>query len=311
MTEPDLATLLREHVDREEPPFLMAVDTSIALGRRTLVRRRARRGLAGVLVAAAAVAAVPLLPWGGGDGGGRRTGVDPATTYALEHYDAQQMPDLIETRARETLGDGLAGLGRAEFTASDDQGVALPPRYYDKASSMEVSYGGEGARRVRVTLLHARSEAEGDARKNCAADLESGYYFSCEVSTGSGGDTITTSVMAVRALDAPERGWGALTRDELRTRKPAPGDPSQRPIDPDEVYFVRTVESVHSETFLTSVQETVKAPTLAKAAWAVSPARMAALVTDPSLVIPKPPMGPNGCTWMLHPENISCGKNPS
>ena len=39
-----LATLVREHVAHDEPPFLLSAETSIALGRRTLVRRRARRG---------------------------------------------------------------------------------------------------------------------------------------------------------------------------------------------------------------------------------------------------------------------------
>jgi hypothetical protein len=312
MTDHDLATLLREHVQEQEPPFALSADTSIARGRRTLLRRRARRGFAGVLVAAAAVAAIPLLPWGGSGGpADDRTGIDPATAYALEHYDATAMPRIIDEHARAALGDSLSGLGPAKFTAGDDQGVSLPPEHYDKASSMEVAYGGEGDRRVRVTLLHSRSEAEGDARKNCASDLDAGYYFSCDVTTAPNGDTITTSVMAVRPLDRPDSGWGALTREELRTGNPVPGDPSQGPIDPDQVYFIRNVESVHSETFLTSVQEVVKAPTLAKAAFAVSPDLMATLVTDPSLVIPKPPIGDNGCAWMLHPEGTSCSKNPS
>jgi hypothetical protein len=311
MIDHDLATLLRDHVREQEPPFLLAPETSMALGRRTLVRRRARRGFAGVLVAAAAVAAIPLLPWGGpGGSSDDRRGIDPATAYALEHYDAQKMPALIAQKARETLGDGLSGLGAGTFTASDDQGTSLPPRYYDKASSMEVRYGGEGDRRVRVALMHSGSEAEGDARKNCANDLADGYDFTCEVTTAPNGDTVTTSVMAVRALDDMP-GWGALTREELRTGIPAKGDPNQDPIDPDEVYFIRNVESVHSDTFLTSVQETVKAPSLAKAAFVVSPDRMTALVTDPSLVMPKPPMGDNGCAWQLHPEGISCAKDPN
>ena len=33
---------------------------------------------------------------------------------------------------------------------------------------------------------------------------------------------------------------------------------------------------------------------------------MVDVVSDPSLVIPKPPIGDNGCPWMLHPENSSC-----
>jgi hypothetical protein len=312
MTDHDLSTLLRDHVQQEEPPFLLSAESSMALGRRTLVRRRARRGFAGVLVAAAAVAAIPLLPWGGSGGhGDDRRGIDPATARALANYDARAMPQLIEDHVQATLGKGLDGLGAAAFRAGDDQGTSLPPTYYDKASSMEVTYGGDGDRRVRVELLHSGSEAEGDARRNCENDLAEGYAFSCDVTTAANGDVVTTRVMAMRPLGEQMAGadWGALTREELRTGVPVKGDPSQRPIDPDEVYFMRSVESVHSDTFLTNASETVRAPDLATAGslWKVDPADMATIVTDPELVIPKPPMGDNGCAWQLHPEGISCG----
>ena len=130
MTDPQnqnssLATHVREHVTHDEPPFLLSPETSIALGRRTLVRRRARRGAVGVLVAAAAVAAVPLLPLGGSSGR-HDVGIDPATTHALEHYDAKGMPVLIDQHVRAALGDGLEGLGQAEFTAFDAK-VAFTP----------------------------------------------------------------------------------------------------------------------------------------------------------------------------------------
>jgi len=305
----DLATLLRVHVQEHEPPFALSADTSIALGRRTLVRRRARRGFAGVLVAAAAVVAVPLLPWGG-SGGDDARGIDPATAYALEHYDAQKMPGILEEHARAALGTGLDGLGQAEFSAVDSQGNALTPKDYDKASSMAVRYGGDGDRRVRVELMHSGSEAEGDARKNCANDLAEGYVFSCEVTTTAAGDVVTTRVMAMRPLDMPGAGWSALTADELRTGIPAAGDPSQEPIDRDQVYFARSVESVHSKTFLSVAQEIVRAPSLAAAtaAFLVPPAAMEAVVTDPALVIPAPPIGPNGCPWTLPGSDITCAK---
>lgn len=313
MTDQDLTTLLREHVQREEPPFTMAPETSMTLGRRTLVRRRARRGFAGVLVAAATVAALPLMPWTGSSGSGDdRTGIDPATAAALEDYDAQRMPALLDEHVRVALGDGLEGLGQAEFRASDDQGEKLPPKYYDKASSMEVSYGGHGDRRVRAVLLHARSEAEGDAREVCADDLAVGYAFSCTVST-SGGDVVTTRVTAMRKTEELWKGsWGALTQEELRTGIPAKGDPSQRPINPDEVYFQRTVESVHSETFLTSASEIVRAPDLETAArlWTVPVADLTTIVTDPELVIPEPPLGKGGCPWTLN-DTYTCTKSPS
>lgn len=315
MTDHDLATLLRDHVREQEPPFALSAQTSMALGRRTLVRRRARRGFAGLVVAAAAVAAVPLMPWGGSHPGGEdKKGIDPATAAFLEDYDALKMPQVIEDHTTATLGDGLAGLGTATFAARDDQGVSLPATYYDKASSMEVTYGGQGDHEARVALMHSAGEAEGDARKNCENDLQEGYAFTCTVTTGADGDPVTTRVMAMRKLDDqfPQGGWGAVTREELRTGIPAKGDPSQKPIDPDEVYFMRAVESVHSETFLTTASETVRAPDVATAEklWQIDPADMAALVTDPELVIPKPPMGDNGCAWMLHPKGISCGVQP-
>jgi len=312
MTDHDLATMLRDHVQQQEPPFLLSPETSMALGRRTLVRRRARRGFAGVLVAAAAVAAIPLLPWGGSHGhSDDRRGIDPATARALENYDALKMPQLLEQHVAATLGDSLDGLGTAAFRASDDQGASLPPKYYDKASGMDVSYGGDGDRQVRVSLLHSASEAEGDARKTCANEVAEGYSFSCTVTIGADGDPITTRVMAMRKLDDqfPQGGWGALTRDELRTGIPAKGDPSQGPIDPAEVYFMRSVESVHSDTFLTSASERVRAPdlTTAESLWRVPTSAMDTIVTDPELVIPKPPQGDNGCAWQLHPEGITCG----
>jgi hypothetical protein len=315
MTDRDLKTLVREHVRADEPPFLMAPDTSIALGRRTLVRRRARRGFAGMLVAAAAIAALPLMPWSGGPGGGDKTGIDPATAAALRNYDARRMPAIIDEHVRATLGDGLDGLGAGVFRASDDQGVTLPPRYYDKASGMSVSYGAHGdARQVVVSLMHSRSEAEGGARKICKDDLAAGYAFACTVGTSSNGDTVTTRVMAVRMQpDFPDATWGAVTREELRTGVPVAGNPSQKPIDPSEVYFIRDVESVHSETFLTSAQEIVKAPSFegAQQAFKIPVEDLAQVVTDPELVIPEPPRGHNGCGWMLHPEGTSCAKDPS
>ncbi|HET6166123.1 MAG TPA: hypothetical protein VFE07_04795 [Marmoricola sp.] len=308
----DLATLLRTHVKEQEPPFALSAETSMALGRRTLVRRRARRGLAGVLVAAAAVAAIPLLPWTGSGGpGDDARGIDPATAAFLASYDALKMPQVIEQHVAAAFGDSLDGLGDPVFIAGDEQGTSLPAEYYDKASSMEVRYGDQGDRQVRVALMHSAGEAEGDVRKNCANDLAEGYAFSCEVTTAPNGDVVTTRVMAMRKLDEqlPRGGWGAVTRDELRTGIPAKGDPSQKPIDPSEVFFMRSVESVHSDTFLTNASETVRAPDLAAAEslWKVPTSAMTSIVTDPELVIPKPPQGDNGCGWQLHPEGITCG----
>lgn len=312
MTEQDLTTLLHDHVRDGEPPLGLTAGAAILEGRRTLRRARLRRAAAGTAIIGATAAAVLPMMLSGGDAADTTRGIDPATQQALAGYDASAMPE----RLRE-VGDPLrdlliAGTYRAmpgAFTAYDDQGTALPERYWDKASGMDLTYGKGEARQLKVSLLHSRAEAEGDARKNCQNDVETGYAFSCDV-TVENGDLVTVRVFAVRALDEEleSPGWGAVTREELRTGKPAVGDPIQRPIDPDEIFFIRSAESVHSETFLTTVNETVKAPTFAAALdrFSIPVYALTDVATDPSLVIPKPPQGPNGCAWQLHPENIRC-----
>ncbi|MGD9959280.1 hypothetical protein [Nocardioides sp.] len=307
MTDRDLSTMLHEHVRSDELPFSLSPDTTIALGRRTLRRRRARRTGWGVLAAAASVAVV--LPFVGSDApAGNDRELDPATSAALEDYDASAMPRLIEDVAREELGPHAADLGPARFRAGDGQGQWLPPRYYDKASSMSVSFGAQSDHRISVDLMHARSEAEGDARQGCAEEVESGYNFSCEVTTSPAGDTVVTSVWAVRPLDDGTRGWGAVTREELRTGVVSATDPSQSPIDYGDIYFQRHVESVHSETFLTAATETVRAPDLATAnsLWELPTGALERVVTDPTLVIPEPPIGEGNCPWTLPGTGVEC-----
>ena len=310
MTDHDLSTMLREHIRTDEPQG-PDPDATITLGRRTLRRRRARRTGLGVLVAAASVAVVlPFVHSGGSADTG--TELDPATAAALENYDASAMPQLIEDLARQVFTPHDADLGVARFLAGDSQGQRLPARYYDKASSMSVSFGGEGDHRISVDLMHARSEAEGDARAGCLEAIASGYNFSCDVTLDAAGDTVVTSLWAVRPLGDGMSGWGAVTREELRTGVVAAGDPSQSPIDVDEIYFQRHVESVHSETFLTAATETVRAPNLARAnrLWRIPTDALERVVTDPSLVIPEPPIGEGSCPWTLPGTGVECGPQP-
>lgn len=311
MTEHDLSVMLREHLRADEPPLTLTADTAILRGRRALRRRRVRRGVLAAAVIGAAAAALPMVLTGGSDK--PTSGINPVTVAALADYDASTMPTVLRQAAVPLLQDfspTQSEADRGTFTASDDQDVRLPEKYWDKASSMKLTFGSRADHQLRIELVHAGSEAEGDARDNCQGDLESGYAFSCDVTT-AGGDVVTVRVYAFRALDAPaggSAGWGVVTREELRTGKPVATDPSQRPIDRDEIFFVRSVQSVHSATFLTVVGETVKAPTFAAAtdAFTVPVQAMVDVVSDPSLVIPKPPIGDNGCPWMLHPENSSC-----
>jgi hypothetical protein len=311
MTDNDLTTLLRTHVADTEPPSTLDVQRSINAGRRTLVRRRGRRGLAAVALLGAAAVAVPALLNHDVLPAGDRGRLDPLTVTALKNYDASAMPRTLADATDPILRSSAPDIASSGvFRADDEQGVELPEKYWDKASGMELDYGGTGDHRFHVSLMHSRSEAEGNARKNCENDVRLGYAFSCDV-TEVNGDIVTTSVMAVRKMDGPARStdWGSVTRSELRTGDILPGDPSQRPIDPDEIYFLRSTESVHSATFLTVAEETVKAPTYGAALkeFVVPVAGQVDLVTNPTLVIPKPPIGANGCGWQLHPENMSCG----
>ena len=311
MTEHDLSVMLREHLRTDEPPLTLTADAAILRGRRALRRLRVRRGALAAAIIGAAAVVLPMVLTGGSDK--PNSGIDPATVAALADYDAAKMPTILRQAAVPLLQDFSPkrpdpNLGT--FTATDDQDVRLPQKYWDKASSMNLTFGSRASHQLRIQLIHAGSEAEGVARDNCRGEVEKGFAFSCDVTIAHGA-VVTVRVYAFRSLDHQEAGradWGVLTREELRTGKPVATDPSQRPIDPNEVFFVRNVRSVHSATFLTVVGETVRAPTFAAAtdAFTVPVEAMIGVVTDPSLVIPEPPTGDNGCPWMLHPKDVGC-----
>ncbi len=314
MTHTDLTQILRDHVAADEPAFGLDPVRVSAAGARLRRRRRGWQAAVGTLAVAAVTTTVLGLAGtlgGGADDGADGARLDPATVSALGDYDASRMPTLLDERAGGVLRGSVPDLGAGTFRATDDQGQRIPERYWDKASGMSIAYGPL-SHRYEVRLLHARSEAEGDARRICSDDLASGYAFRCTVTTSADGDTVVSEVVAVRALDEQMRGggatWDALTRQELETGEVLPGDPSQRPILPEEVHFVRSVEVVHSETFLTNVSETVQAPDLASAdaLWEVPVAAMTTIATDPVLVIPRPPIGEGGCPWTLPGTGVTC-----
>ena len=313
MTENDLSTLVDEHVSRTEPPFGLSAEHAILLGRRTLRRRRARRGATALVGIAAAALIVPLVI-SNAPAGDRGTdhGLEPATADALERYDAAEMPALLDATVRPVLSRSVPDLGAEKFTAEDGQDNELLPRYYDKASGMQIAYGGTGDHQLRVRLAHSRSEAEGGARKNCRRDLAEGIALRCTISTAANGDVVETRIMAVRHLSEgfPRGTWGVVTREELRTGTPVEGSPNQAPIDPDGLYFKRTVGSVHSESYLTAAEEIVRAPDLKTSLerFRVPVADLTSIVTDRALVIPEPPLGKGGCPWTVPGVNVTCTK---
>jgi hypothetical protein len=320
MTRTELTELLHRHVTDGEPTTSMPIDAVLASGRRSVRRRRLGGG---VVLAAAAVAAVAVVPHAFG-GGGHDSGIAPATQRALKNYDASAMPQLIDDHVHSALSGSVSDLGTGQFFATDEQGTKLPEKYYDKASAMTMQYD-QGDQRFSVYLAHARSEAEGNARTICANELDEGLDFSCTVEKTDAG-VATTTVSALLPLDGAEAGdvarwsYAAVTKTQVErgvTPKWLRNDPVGRSampkhFDPDDLWFERSVKVVHSQTFVTSTSELVRASSYAEAMkkFEVPADVLTTVSTDPELVIPEPPKGENGCGWLLHPEGISCNVQP-
>jgi hypothetical protein len=289
MTDPvdgtGLATLLREDVTATEPTHGLDAMVPVRLGRRRLRTRRLVSGAAAsVVVAVGAAVAVPLVS--GDDSAGPSRGIDPVSQRALDEYDAQRMPELMDQRVRPVLERSVPDLGPATFRAGDGQGAELPPGQYDKASGMSVTYGSP-EHFFSVDISHARSEAEGDPQRYCDEGLSEGYYWQCTVETTADGATVISKLEALRPAGHDQYGpmWMAVTKGEVADTSP------------DRLRFERVVKVIKSETLLTYVVERVKAPTraAAEAAFRVPVADLVEIGTDPVLVMPAPPTDDSGC----------------
>ena len=302
MTRTELTDLLHRHVEASDPGEPMAVADVVRRGQRRVRRRRAFGGITCVAIIAAAVVLAPtardLLPRGDRAG----SGIDPATQRALADYDASAMPRLIDEHVRSAFAGSMVLPDKphsVRFFAVDSQGRTLPKRNWTKASGMTTEYDA-GSRRVVVDLTHSKSGAEGNARQICASSLQSGYELTCSVSRTDAG-VATTTVDANVPLTGAAAGnvagwsWAAVTRSELahgtvpRSIKDDPGVHGKH-LDTSRLWFARTVEVVHSKTFVTSTTEYVHAPTYADALrmFKAPVGALMSISTDPALVIPNP-----------------------
>ncbi|MEO6510497.1 MAG: hypothetical protein ABIO16_05865 [Nocardioides sp.] len=290
MTHHDLAELLRDHVSADEPPAPLP-HPAVSAGRRRL--RTRRLSAAGAALAVLAVAGAVVGPRVVGNGG-PDTAMDPASASALAEYDVHRMPELMDQHVRRVLQQSVPDLGRSTFTAADSQMQDLPEQYWDKASSLSVSFGPE-EHAYDVSISHSRGEAEGNPEAYCADGLAAGYDLECTVSRTDDGAVVIRSLEAVKPMTVngtpvePES-WMAVTQDDLEAVPVA------------KLYFVHTVKVIKSETLLTYVQERVKATDRdpAAAGFSTSYDDLAAIGTDPVLVMPVPPPGDNGCSqWTL------------
>eukprot|EP01032_Pedospumella_encystans_P031164 gene31164-35178_t len=175
------------------------------------------------------------------------------------------MPRILEEESRAVLERSVDDLGPATFEAGDNQGAPLPEKWWDRASGMSVSYGGDSEHRFAVDLAHARGEAEGDVRTYCEDGLADGSYLECGVDVRDDGAVVITNLWALRPFQGG--GFMVVTADELAT------------VAPDRLWFEHRVKVIKSETFVTYVSETLKAPSLdaAQAAFEVPVADLAEL----------------------------------
>jgi hypothetical protein len=293
VSEHVLATLLRDYVGQDEPPPPL---TGPAMQRGRRIRRRRRwLACAGALGIVAVVGSGSMLVVGDPDQP-RTRAVDPSSARALADYDAHRMPELMDERTRTVLAR-TADPGPWTFAAYDSQLNQLPERLWAKASRLKVSYGSP-EHSWDVSIVHSRGEAEGDPDKVCSRDLEGGFYLSCTVQRLDGDAVITTLAAArpERLRGAPEM-WMVVKRDELAT------------ADLDQLWFLRTVKVIKSDTLITYVTERVKATSAdpADAPFTTPVDDLVAIGTDPVMVMPRPPPGANGCpAWSLHQERITC-----
>lgn len=299
MTEHDLTTAVREHVRADEPPFTLTPDLAIRRGRRTTRTRRLAAGGAALAVLAVGGAVVGPQVLGGDDPRRTPTAVDPATTAFLDSYDPAQMPRVLEEESRAVLERHVDDLGPATFEAGDNQGAPLPERWWDRASGMSLAYGGDSEHRFSLDLGHARGEAEGGARSFCEAGLEDGSYLACAVDVRDDGAVVITNTWALKPFPGGGGDFMVVTADELAT------------VAPDRLWFEHRVKVVKSETFVTYVAETLRAPSLAaaEAAFEVPVADLVELATDPQVVMPPPEPDPvSGCPGFVLPASgITCG----
>lgn len=317
MTESDLRDRLHTHVGQDEPAALTDPTSVISRGQRRVRSRRLVAGVAAVAVIAVGGVVAGTVYDLSGPSGTSPDRIDPAVQKALDNYDAATMPQLLEERAQHYLGDALDGLGDPEFYAGDGQGQKIGPANWDKASSMDLSYAAP-ERQLRVALYHARGEVEGDVDEICADDLRSGYELVCQVGSHDG-QPVITKVSAARREDPSlsagdgltASAWLAVTKGELeRQRYLKSATMNGETFDPDNIWFMRTVEVIKSDTFGTSITEYVHAPDLATAQerFAASADELAGLAADPTLLLPTPPPDPaSGCDQWLKPgSQVTC-----
>ncbi|MGN6575054.1 MAG: hypothetical protein ACTHKG_05150, partial [Nocardioides sp.] len=220
-----------------------------------------------------------------------------ASTEALAAFDAAAFPEVIDANVRETFDGAFPAFTDHEVTAYDSQGQPVPQRYRDRASGWRATYGWSSTHWLEVNLFHSGSESEGDAQRSCDGMVESGYAFACTVDTGPHGEVVVTTVDAMRkdpTSTEPVQTWIAVRSDEK--------------VQPDRLWFTRSVEARRGGIYVASAREVVKVPSLAAAteAFRTPTSLLEQLALDPELVFPAPEPDEHGCPWTVPGTGYGC-----
>lgn len=278
MNHPTLRTLVREDGADSEPALTLSAHEVLRAGRRSVRRRRAVAGLAGLATAAVVAATVVVVPGLSRDGSAPR--LDAASRAALREYDATLMPALVDETVRQATRDAAPPFEHGTVVAEDDQGQRLAQDDLRRTSMWVGSYEWDSDHLLRVALLHSRSESEGDPDASCRSDLEAGYAATCTAERDDQGRPVITSVTSLRRSAgfgaSPEPSWMVVVHPERGN--------------PDRLWWQRSVEVRRGGVYLTNVSETVHAPDLASAekAWHLDTATLRTIASAPALVFPPP-----------------------
>jgi hypothetical protein len=273
MSQHDLATLLRDDIAATEPVGGLDAMVPLRLGRRRL---RVRRVAGGVVVAALVTLAGTAPVVLSHDDRDHTKVTEPAP------YDAEQMPLILDEHVRNVLERSVPDLGPVTFSAESDVPGAKPlgPGEYDQAIHMRVTYGPV-THRYDVFVGHAGSEAEGPVDQICANEVVNHLAYSCDVSHVDG-LVVVTELRAYQPM-SPDPLNDRLSHTLVRT-----DEVDQVPVD--RRWFQRTVKVIKSDTLLTYVNESVRAPSVEEAIadFRVPEEDLVEIGVDPALAIPMP-----------------------
>lgn len=298
------ATELLERLAAGVPVAPAPLSSLLRDGRRTR-QHRTRLSLGAAAAVAVVVIPVALLAGSLTERSTEPT-ADDAVNRALADYDASRMPDLLLSRSRAAFSPAYPDLPDGLFGAEDEWNDVLPPEHYDKASWLSVDYRPTANQALDVWVGHETDPSGAALSETCANYLETGLYDRCDVISARGESALESTSVVTWPGDGPGLLYGrrpgqrATPTHLLRDQRAS--------VDPDTLWFEHAVEVTHVGGYRTVVTESVKATTLedADALFRVDTADLAQLAADPELVIPRPPLAANGCTWSLKDHGQVC-----